>query len=249
MRDVCLVVFAKAPVPGAVKTRLIGAARPGLRADEAAALHAAFVRDVCGRGAAAGFGRRRLYVAGELAHPLLVEVAAAAGFELRPQAGADLGARMHAALAAELDSGAAAVLLVGTDSPTLPLGYLRQAAVWLGGEPPADAVLGPALDGGYYLIGVRRALPSLFAPGIAWGTEQVLPETLRRLCALGHQGLAVRLLPPFYDVDTPSDLARLVADLSMLRGDPSEKPMGADVPATRAVLRALGLLAAPPAAR
>lgn len=254
MRDVCLVVFAKAPVPGAVKTRLIGPARPGLRADEAAALHAAFVRDVCGRGAAAGFGRRRLYVAGELAHPLLVEVAAAAGFALRPQAGADLGARMHAALSAELGAGAAAVVLVGTDSPTLPLGYLEQAAAWLGGEAPADAVLGPALDGGYYLIGARRALPSLFAPGVAWSTDQVLPETLRRLCALGREGLAVRLLPPFYDVDTPSDLVQLVSDLSifsMCPCDQSEKPMGAaaDAPATRAVLRALGLLAAPGATR
>ena len=143
------------------------------------------------------------------------------------------------------------MVLIGTDSPTLPLGSLRQAAAWLSGAAPADAVIGPALDGGYYLIGVRRALPSLFQPGIAWSTEQVLPETLRRLCALGREGLAVRLLPPFYDVDTPSDLVQLAADLSMVRGDPSEKTMSADAdaPATRAVLRALGLLAVPPAAR
>jgi hypothetical protein len=152
---------------------------------------------------------------------------------------------MHAAIEAELVAGAAAVVLVGTDSPTLPLGFLRQAAAWLGGERPCDAVLGPALDGGYYLIGARRELPSLFAPGIAWSTDQVLPETLRRLCALGREGLAVRLLPPFYDVDTPDDLARLISDLLMLGRDPSEKLMSAaeDAPATRAVLSGLGLLA------
>lgn len=240
LREVALVVFAKAPVAGQVKTRLTkreeGGPR-GLSAQEAAALHAAFVRDVCERGARVGFGRRFLYVAGDLAHPGLVEIAGSAGYELRAQegsSGSDLGARMHHAIAQEL-RGASAVVLIGTDSPTLPGSYLEQAGSCLAaGE--GDVVLGPALDGGYYLIGARREVPELFAPGIAWSTDRVLIETLRRLRALvkSQPGFGVRLLPLFYDVDTPADLARLIAD-----------PMIEDAPHTRALLLELGLIPRP----
>lgn len=255
LREVALVVFAKAPVPGQVKTRLTtggeGGAR-GLSAEEAAALHAAFVRDVCERGARVGFGRRFLYVAGGLSHPLLVEIAGRAGYELRAQEGADLGARMHHAIAQELRA-AAAVVLIGTDSPTLPGAYLERAGACLqAGE--GDVVLGPAIDGGYYLIGARGEVPELFAPGIAWSTDRVLTETLRRLRALvaSRPGFGVRLLPPFYDVDTPADLARLVTDLSEGRGPSTESEDAPhtraeidDAPHTRALLGELGLIPRP----
>lgn len=250
LRDVALVVFAKAPVAGQVKTRLITSeegAQRGLSAKEAAALHAAFVRDVCERGARVGFGRRFLYAAGDLGHQELVEIAGSAGYALRAQEGADLGARMHRAIAQEL-SGAGAVVLIGTDSPTLPGAYLEQAGCCLAaGE--GDVVLGPAIDGGYYLIAARREVPELFAPGIAWSTDRVLPETLRRLRALAKSqpGFGVRLLPPFYDVDTPADLARLVADLAGegAASRATESTMIEDAPHTRALLGELGLIPRP----
>ncbi len=216
----CLVVFARAPVAGQVKTRLFSSSAPAgsapggaLTAEQAAAVHAAFVADVCCNGARSGIARRRLYVAGDLAHPQLLSAAGEHGYTLHAQAGADLGARMAAAIAAELAAGASAVLLIGTDSPTLPLSYLQQAAAWL--HDSADVVLGPATDGGYYLIGARRPIPELFAAGVSWGTAQVLPTTLQRLRQLAQAGARVALLPFFYDVDTPQDLWLLACHLRL----------------------------------
>lgn len=256
----CLVVMARAPVSGQVKTRLCRsepeASDPALTPAQAAAVHAAFVADVCRSGARSGMRRRRLYVAGDPADPQLTAVAQAHGFVIREQQGAELGARMAAAIAAELLAGASAVVLIGTDSPTLPAAYLARAASWLG--EATEVVLGPAADGGYYLIGARRPLPELFAAGIKWGTAQVLPATLERLRRLADSGLQVALLPFFYDVDTPQDLRLLAAHLRLAAGctgradaDSRRSPGAADaadtlldvqVPATCAVLRELGLL-------
>lgn len=257
----CLVVMARAPVPGQVKTRLCRSApqtpEAALTPTQAAAVHAAFVADVCRGGARSGIARRRLYVAGDPAHPQLAAVAREHGFVIREQQGAELGARMAAAIAAELWQGASAVVLVGTDSPTLPGAYLGRAATWLGGA--ADVVLGPAADGGYYLIGARRPLPELFAAGVEWGTAQVLPETLARLRRLADSGARVALLPFFYDVDTPQDLRLLAAHLRLaaarsgrperaapVNQTPSDAAPDAlldlEAPATCAVLGELGLL-------
>jgi rSAM/selenodomain-associated transferase 1 len=256
-------------VPGQVKTRLCqGAAALGLA--EAARVHTAFVADVCRSGAESGIPRRRLYVAGappasplslaadgpadgELASSLqsanqrLADIAAAHGFALRPQVGADLGARMDAAIARELGDGASAVVLIGTDSPTLPSAYLRHAAALLHG--PAAVVLGPAADGGYYLVGARQPIPALFAAGVAWSTDQVLPTTLLRLAELQRRGVPVALLPFFYDIDTPQDLRLLAAHLQLAAADPAA-PTDATpcpweitrphAPATAALLRELG---------
>ncbi len=253
----CLVVFARAPVAGQVKTRLCSpaaAAGPGapaaLTAEQAAAVHTAFVSDVCRTGAGSGIRRRRLYVAGDAAHPQLVRIATDHGFEIRAQAGAELGARMAAAIADELAAGASAVVLCGTDSPTLPCAYLQRAAAWLGDD--ADVVLGPAADGGYYLVGARRPLPELFAAGIRWGTPQVLPATLLRLRELAAAGTRVALLPFFYDVDTPQDLWLLACHLRLAAATPQSSAApdlaaadaltGLHAPATRAALAALGWL-------
>lgn len=250
-------VFARAPVAGQVKTRLCSpaaAAGPGapaaLTAEQAAAVHTAFVSDVCRTGAGSGIRRRRLYVAGDAAHPQLVRIATDHGFEIRAQAGADLGARMAAAIADELAAGASAVVLCGTDSPTLPCAYLQRAAAWLGDD--ADVVLGPAADGGYYLVGARRPLPELFAAGIRWGTPQVLPATLLRLRELAAAGTRVALLPFFYDVDTPQDLWLLACHLRLAAATPQSSAApdlaaadaltGLHAPATRAALAALGWL-------
>lgn len=247
--ELALVVFARAPVPGQVKTRLFrgqGASSPSpapppplppISAEEAATLHKAFVADVLRCGAAAGlFARRRLYVAGDTGDSFLREAAAAGGFALRPQGEGDLGQRMHAALAAELAAGAAGAVLIATDSPTLPPDFLRRAGASLLAAAPGPAVvIGPAADGGYYLIGVTRPCPALFIEDpIAWGTNLVLPATLARLSRLRAEGAAVELLPFFYDVDTPADLLLLRRHLALLPEDTA--------PHTLRALRDLGLV-------
>lgn len=252
----CLVVFARAPVAGQVKTRLCrlepdsGPGAATLTAEQAARVHAAFVADVCRSGARSGIARRRLYVAGDKNHPELQQLAGEHGFILCEQHGAELGARMDAAITTELAQGASAVVLIGTDSPTLPTSYLRRAAEWLGGD--AEVVLGPAADGGYYLVGARRPVPELLAGGISWGTAQVLPATLLRLRSLREGGVRVALLPFFYDVDTPQDLRLLAAHLRLtgpggrahVVGDLAAPEALTDlhVPATYAALQALGWL-------
>jgi glycosyltransferase A (GT-A) superfamily protein (DUF2064 family) len=97
------------------------------------------------------------------------------------------------------------VLLVGTDSPTLPLALVMEAEDRL---ETADLVFGPSDDGGYYLLGQRRLYPEIFC-GVAWGSTDVLPTTLAKL-----ETSRVQLLPPWYDVDRPDDLVRLQRDLA-----------------------------------
>ena len=142
-----LIVFAKAPEPGRVKTRL--QLPPAL----AARVHEAFVRDVVARHEKEG---REIVVwrAGDLAHPLWFDL----GVELGVQPSGPLGARMDAALAAGLEV-ARKVVIVGTDSPSLPPSLVDQAFTALDEHP---VVLGPACDGGYYLIGATGGVPAVF---------------------------------------------------------------------------------------
>lgn len=240
--EAALVVFARAPVVGQVKTRLCRG-KDALTAEQASRLYVAFVSDVCRSGARSGLARRRLYVAGEMAHPELVRIAGEHGFAIHAQHGADLGARMDAAISGELAAGASQVVLIGTDSPTLPCAYLQRAAAWL--ATAAEVVLGPASDGGYYLIGARRPIPSLFAAGMDWGSEQVLSATLLRLRALQESGARVALLPFFYDVDTPQDLRLLASHLQLAAGPRDSEAWdlaGVCAPSTQALLRELGRL-------
>ena len=207
--DLTLAVFAKAPAPGQAKTRL----RPALSDVRAARLAAAFVRDTLDKAAKLG-PPVSLYYTGDRA---LLEPLAPAGTRWAEQGAGDLGARMARV--------PAPCLILGADSPHLPLGLLRDA---LAAIPSYDVVLGPADDGGYYLIGLRAPQPALFI-GIAWSTEDVLAQTLAKADALGG---TVRLTPPWYDLDTPDDLHRLVEALEAV-------PPGAedDCPATRAALK------------
>lgn len=189
-----LMVFAKAPTPGRVKTRL------ALPPATAAALHAAFVRDVVARH---GRADRRVTVwrAGDLAHPLWAELVERHGVALAEQPPGDLGDRMAAAFAAEGAAGDPVVIL-GTDSPTLPPAFVDDAFAALA---EGEAVIGPACDGGYYLLGLRGAATrdrALWPPGLAWGTDAVLPATLAALAARGP----FAVLDPWYDVDRPADL-------------------------------------------
>jgi uncharacterized protein len=118
-----------------------------------------------------------------------------------PQSEDDLGARVQTAIDGAFSRGAPAVLVIGGDCPELDTALLRQAADALSGQ---DLVLGPTVDGGYYLIGMRGRQPGLFSD-MPWSTSAVFEETMKRVQALG---LTVEKLPRLYDVDTADDLRR-----------------------------------------
>ena len=186
-----IVVFARAPVPGRAKTRLI----PRLGEWRAARLHERLLRHALAVAAASACGPVVLH--GTARHSTFRR---SNGFTL--QAGKDLGERMHRAMQVSLKK-AERVILIGTDCPALTPRDLRRADRLLKGA--CDAVIAPAEDGGYGLIALRRNSPLLFE-GIAWGGADVYRETLRRLERLGWRWRALRSV---WDVDRPEDLERL----------------------------------------
>lgn len=193
-----LLVFAKAPIPGQTKTRLI----PALGAEGAAALHAQLCRRTLALAARCGIAEVELWCSPDANHPFFVECRQAYGVALKTQQGADLGERMAHALADALTARRYAVL-IGTDCADRDEHDLQQAFDAL--ARGHDAVLGPAADGGYVLIGLRAQAPDLFA-AIDWGSEKVLAQTRRRLAELSctwHE------LPMRHDVDRPADLVWL----------------------------------------
>jgi rSAM/selenodomain-associated transferase 1 len=225
-----LAVMMKAPCAGSVKTRLV----PPLRPDEAAALNTCFLRDVtavvestCTAGLAEGFVAytplgREAWFDGLL--PLR--------FRLLPQRGANLGERLFHAVEDFLAFGYQATCLINSDSPTLPAALLLEAVNAL--QQPGDrVVLGPADDGGYYLIAMKRAHPRLFED-IAWSTEKVLAITLDRAREIA---LETRLLPSWYDVDDATSLCRLLQEL--LTTNCREKTLGYAAPHTHEYLQQL----------
>jgi rSAM/selenodomain-associated transferase 1 len=193
-----VIVFARAPVPGRAKTRL--AARLGDW--RAARLQARLTERALRTALAARCGPVELHGAPGVRHGFFRRCRREFGVGLAPQRGADLGERMHRALAAALRRNRAAIL-IGTDCPALASRDLRRAARLLRGG--CDAVLAPAEDGGYVLIGARRVSPALFE-GIAWGGPLVFADTARRLAGLEYRWRALRML---WDVDRPEDLERL----------------------------------------
>jgi rSAM/selenodomain-associated transferase 1 len=218
-----LLLFTKPAREGRVKTRLIGDLTPA----QAAALHMAFLDDLLDR---LREGLREEDIELRLAWALDPDEPVPAGpLPGVRQEGSDLGERLYRAL-----SGAAAeagvVMALGSDHPTLPLELVHRAFERV--EAGVDVVLGPAEDGGYYLIALapEAVAPRLFE-GIAWSTPQVLAATLDRCRELG---LAVELLPEASDVDTPEDLRRLAARMAM------EGDLGC--PRTWSLLASMGLL-------
>ena len=202
-----VLVFTRTPVAGSVKTRLV----PALGAQAAARLHAAMLRRTVATAVEADIGRVELWCSPSIEHPWLAEIAHGHGVALEQQSGDDLGMRMHHALCSACGDGPGA-LLIGSDCPTLEREDLREAAGAL--RAGADAVLGPACDGGYYLIGVRRSDRGVFS-GVEWGTAGVLDATRARLGLLGwrwHE-LAMRR-----DVDRPEDLSVLEGLLETVPG-------------------------------
>ena len=198
-----LIVFVKNPIPGAVKTRLQTRYAP----DQVAALYTAFVRDVLARAESIDVDRRVIAFDPPDAES---EVSALFGggvkalWEFVPQVQDDLGARMREALVQELDAGASAAVLIGTDIPSLPVHHITQAFDLLRAK---DVVLGPSIDGGYYLVGVSKSTPEIFED-VEWSTPSVLTQTIDRIQRAGN---TLGLVPPWFDVDTPDELDFLLA--------------------------------------
>lgn len=206
-----LLVFGRAPVPGACKTRLV----PLLGEAGAARLYRAFLDDVLRTAVATG-AAVELWCAGDAKDRDLAELGARHGVTRRAQPAGDLGARMAGALQDALARHPRA-LLIGSDAPTLPARALLRA-----GEALVDAptVFGPSADGGYWLVGARRGATAGF-DSVRWSTRHALADTLAR-----NPGAA--LTEPWYDVDEPADLRLLRAHLAV---EPDVAP------ATRAALR------------
>lgn len=199
---VAVAIMAKAPRPGAVKTRLC----PPLTSHEAAELSRCFLLDKIAQLRALTGASLAVAFTPDSERPLFE--ALAPGFALVPQRGDDLGGRLHSTLETLLRLGHTAAIAVDSDTPTLPTEFL-QRAVELSAARETDVVLGPTEDGGYYLIGLHAAHPKLF-DGMPWSTSAVLGETLSRARAAR---LRTACLPSWFDVDTPADLERLRAGL------------------------------------
>jgi hypothetical protein len=195
-----LIIFAKEPRPGQVKTRLC----PPISPQAAARLYGQFLEDVLEE--MAGLPQIPVAVAytPEAARPFFQKLVPP-DTPLVAQAGADLGERLRQAFAWGFAQGAATVLIRNSDSPDLP-GSLVLAAQEVLADGRAQAVLGPCPDGGYYLVGLKTPQPRLFQD-INWSSSTVLADTLAQA---GRLGLTVHLLPSWLDIDTIADLQAFV---------------------------------------
>ena len=192
-----IAVFARAPIAGQSKTRLI----PRLGAEGAAALQHALIGRTVRTALSAGLGSVSLWCAPNCDHPAFVNLSEELGVPLHAQSGVDLGARMRHAFSRhcrECDS-----LLIGTDCPALTATELRASGLAL--AEGNDAVFIPAEDGGYVLIGLRRPIDSLF-DSVPWGSDRVMDHTRE---SLRRAGLRWHELSSSWDVDRPEDADRL----------------------------------------
>ena len=223
--------MAKAPRVGEAKTRLT----PPLSPEAASRLSACFIRDAIGNIAAAA---REAAIDGYIAYsPVDAESEFRAllsdGIGLVPSRRTGLAASLHDAAADLLACGYGAVCLVNSDSPTLPTSMLADAARMLS-WPGDRLVLGPAEDGGYYLIGLKQPHARLFEE-IAWSTPAVFAQTVDRAREIG---LEPQVLPSWYDVDDLETLRRLHAELFEGSSGESGDPAIYRAPHTAAFLRA-----------
>ena len=206
----CVIVFAKNPVPNQVKTRLT----PTLSPEQAALLYTAFLTDWCEALAKLpGVDLIIAYTPVEAESDLRTLIGERPIYT--PQIGVDLGERLTSATHWAAEQGYTKILLVGSDSPTLPTSYISQAYTRLDSR---DIVIGPSTDGGYYLIGfsvgnLTETVPYIFEE-IAWSTADVFQQTVARI---GSLKATLGVLPPWYDIDTAEDLEFLQAHISAMR--------------------------------
>ena len=225
-------LFGKHPSPGHVKTRLADE----VGAEVAARLYAAFMDDLAFRFRAEG--EHRILGFGPADSVGYFEQYAKLGYELWPQPDGDLGQKIISFFKYSLKEEGSRAVLIGTDSPTLPKEFAEQAFEMLN---EVDCVLGPATDGGYYLIGLRRPMPSLFE-NIAWSGASVLMQTVQRVAAAG---MSLGLLSPWYDVDDLNGLQVLAGHIRAMTYAGQTHPC----PVTASVLGRLHLPDGPERAR
>ena len=211
-------VFCKFPNPGHVKTRLA----EDIGADNAASLSAAFLDDLAFEFRSTG--ERRVLGISPADSAAYFKPFSRFGFDLWPQPDGDLGTRMTAFFAATLQGDDDRAVLIGSDSPTIPREYVQLAFEKL---EESDCVIGPATDGGFYLVGLRRPAATLFQD-IDWSGSRVLSQTVQRI---SDAGLSLALIPPWYDIDDVDDLRMLAGHLrAMTRsGQTHPCPMTATV--------------------
>lgn len=189
-----ILVFAKAPVAGLAKTRLI----PSLGVQGAARLARRMLDETLAASIEADIGPVTICCTPDIDHPAFADAVQRYGVTLADQNEGDLGERMSQALSSTLQMQDAAIV-VGTDCPALDAACLRRAASAL---QTSAAVFAPATDGGYVLAGLTRPMPSLFE-GVAWSTDVVMDQTRKRLAQLG---VIATELPSMRDIDVPVDL-------------------------------------------
>lgn len=190
-------IFVRAPLAGAVKTRLV----PPLTPEGARELYLAFLQDLTARLRGTRL-RPTVFLSG--GPPVDLGSLIPSGWPVLEQRGETLGDRLADAFATLLEAPGTRAVVIGSDSPDLPLGHVKRAFRLL---KHRDVVLGPATDGGYYLVGLRVGAPALFRD-IPWGTPAVFERTVD---AVRAAGLSLALSPPWYDVDDAASLALLRA--------------------------------------
>ena len=200
-----LIVVAKKPTPGQTKTRL----SPPLSQEEAVELYRCFLLDTLDMMTQVD-GIERIIAYSPPTAELYFRRVAPAGFSFVPQNGQTLGERLDNVLTDYLNRGNDQVVVMNSDAPTLPVVRLQQAFQQLD-DPEVGVVLGPSDDGGYYLIGLKRPCSDLFK--VVMSTPTVLHETV---ALANEQNLRTVCLDPWYDIDTPQDLDRLIAELQSL---------------------------------
>ncbi|MDP6178258.1 MAG: TIGR04282 family arsenosugar biosynthesis glycosyltransferase [Desulfatiglandales bacterium] len=208
-----LVIVAKEPVPGKVKTRLF----PHLSASQASELYSLFILDMVEEMSRLSEHALAIAYTPKEAEPTFKKMLPHP-IQLFPQQGTDLGERLTNIFQRMFDEGHEQVHIINSDSPDLSHSLVNRAIELLR-EPRTEVVLGPCSDGGYYLVGLRRPIPELFTH-IPWSTEQVLKNTLGRAQLLG---LHYSLLDPWYDIDTYEDTLKFLAR-NEKRSDNNKRP-------------------------
>ncbi len=198
-----LILFAKDPVEGQVKTRLNSL----LDSKTTLKLYRHFLSDSIGKISSVSGVERFIGIASPPTSDYFEDASRDSSIRLFVQAGQNLGERMRQAFQDRFAEGFERVVIIGSDSPTLPTAYIEQAL-----RSEKEVVIGPSTDGGYYLIGMKGHLTDIFS-GVPWGTDRVLSETLK---VLQGKGAGAELLPVWYDVDLPEDLRFLKTHLEWL---------------------------------
>ncbi len=213
MTDIRVLIFAKYPEPGAVKTRMV----PPLTFEQAATLHRLSLQTVCEIVLDTARLDATLVVTPDDTVASFGSVVERSDVACWPQGDGDLGSRLRRAVSRVFEDGCRGVVLLGADSPTLPVSYLQDAISALGKH---DVVMGPCDDGGYYLLGLRGPHTALFEQ-IDWGGSLVASQTRARA---GAADLDLAELPTWYDLDRFDNLARAADDLrTPAVGDPAAR--------------------------